>query len=309
MESWCKYHGGKLPPAAQLFEPCIDGQGKTLTRFTVAVTVTDLGVMVETPAFAQQQELQSRQTIASHKQYLASNGAKGSITLVDGQRFEVLRFGSVGGPIDYTLNSLDGKDPRRLRDVVSMRRTAPAGERTAGSFEFRFADGTTSINKHSLTNWYTELLPDGTMRSTSVTFGGIASQHMLLVVRSNPQARPKQVRIVVREIATLQIDSVDTQPRTSIAVQGNDEKLAAALQARWTRAAAGKPIRAYTRTAFDGPSWCSSISQGTIESSLVCQQLWAEHEIALRAGVLTPSTTPASLAGEYIQELAHRTLM
>ncbi len=309
MESWCKYHGGKLPQAARPFEPCTDGQGKTLTRFTVAVGVIDLDVMVETPALAQQQEHQSRQTAASHRQFVASNGARGSITLVDGQRFEVLRFGSVDAPIDYDITSLDGKDRRRLRDVVSMRRTVPAGDGAARSFEFRFADGTTSSNKYSLTNWYSEILPDGTMRGTSVTFGGIDSQHMLLVVRRNPQARPQQVRIVVRDIATLQIESIDTQPRTPIAVLGNDDKLGAAVLARWTRAANGKPVRAYTRTAFDGPKWCYSISQGTIESTLVCQQLWAEHEIGLRAGVLTPSTTPATLAGENIYELANRTLM
>ena len=146
MESWCKYHGGKLPQAARPFEPCTDGQGKTLTRFTVAVGVIDLDVMVETPALAQQQEHQSRQTAASHRQFVASNGARGSITLVDGQRFEVLRFGSVDAPIDYDITSLDGKDRRRLRDVVSMRRTVPAGDGAARSFEFRFADGTTSSN-------------------------------------------------------------------------------------------------------------------------------------------------------------------
>lgn len=309
MESWCKYHGGKLPPAAQILEACTDSQGKTLTRFTVAVAAAHLGVMVEAPAFAQQQALQRSQTLASHQQYVASNGARGSITLVDGQRFEVLRFGSVGAPIDYSINSVDGKDTRRLRDVVSARRTAPAAEGTAGSFEFRFADGTTTSNKHLLSNAYSELMPDGVMRGTAITFGGILSQHMLLVVRSNPQAKPKQVRIVIRDIATLQIDLIDTQPRSPIAVQGNDENLAATLLTRWTRAVAGKPIRAYTRTNFEGPNWCSSISHGTIESSLVCQQLWAEHEIAMRAGILSPSTTPATLAGEGIYELARRTLM
>jgi hypothetical protein len=308
MESWCKHYGGKHPPSV-VFVPCTDGQGKTLTRYTVAFYIKDrITVMVEAPSLAEKEELEKRLALASHKRYMDSNGAKGSITLVNGQSYEVLRFGSANAPIDYEISTVDGKHDRQLRDVVSIRRLSPAGERTSGNFEFRFADGTTSRDKHRLSNSYHSVLPNGIIGSTQIAFGRVSSPHMLLVVRSNQQASPRQVRIAMRDIDALQIDSIDTRPRSHITIESSDAKLYAALMARWTRAASNQPIQAF-RDGYVGPVWCSKVSLETIEVSIVCNQLWAEHEIARRSGVYTPSTTPATLADENFNALNDRTLM
>lgn len=310
VSAWCADNGGKLPPKQpSLNEPCTDAQGQLLTRFNVHTNVENMSISAETPAMARQFDSEDRAQVEDHKRYVTSNGATGTIKLMDGRSFEVLRFGHAGAPIDYYLIESKGQPYRLLREVRSLRRTAKAGEGKPARFDIRFVDGKIGEGTHKLFNAYREMWRDGSLGSTTVTFAGITSEHLLLVVRSNKTSTPLQVRIAIADIKELKIDKIDERPVAPIAVRGRDDKVASALLKRW-KATAGKTNKPFhSRVMHDGPTWCSEVRYATIESSLVCEQLWAEHTIAIQTGILSPQTTPALLSGESIYTLRDRTLM
>lgn len=311
IESWCADNGGTYALRSQNWM-CRDKQGQAIARLWIGNSPTAKGdvtfIRIEPQDLARRNDNQRQQRVDAHNRYVSSNGAVGSITLVDGRRFSVLRFGSTEYPIDYVLQGKN--EDRPLRDVRSLRRTSPAGDRTPETFDVRFADGTSTTGTHLLTNSFDYLNENRQLSKRRVTLAGLSSNQMILVVRNPGQAGAMQVRIRTREIAEIQIDSIDQRPVTRIHTQGNSAtKLESDLQARWARAVAGKPSARYYRQINEGPNWCHTVEHGTTESSLICRKLLAEHELAARTGLLTPQTTPATLAGEGLTELANRTLM
>lgn len=303
---WCQAAGGKVTQPAVHFY-CVSPQNKALSQFTLAryAIGTKVGVLSGEAAQKKWERIASARD--AHKRYLASGGAAGFLTLKDGTRIEVLRFGTPVAPLDYSLLSHDSTKPGRRLYEVRLVELVSDSDNQKRQYRITFQDGTVS-NDYVLSNSITQEIP-GTdrMQGTGVMFAGIGSAHMDVVVRRKPNAKPTNAAIATRDIRKLEITKIDNSPASPIAVVSSDPEIERAVLARWRAAAARKGRVPFN---YDGlPStWCGYTSNRPVEVGYLCTQLAVEREIASRRGYFDAAETPASLGAESMYDLAKRTI-
>jgi hypothetical protein len=240
--------------------------------------------------------------------YMVSGGASGSVTLINGTRLEVLRFGTPSAPINYVLNGAGARD---LRDARSIERL-PGGTQANAGFKVVFADGNVTTGKHSVSNYY-RTYPQGQSFAimTEVGFAGISSNHLALVVRRSAKARPSNALVAVQDIAKIEITAIDTKPAVRIDVADSDPALERTLFAKWHAAASGKPRYVFNPATAGETGWCNQRDAGwPIELNYFCSRLAAEIHHAERQGYWSADTTPVSMNGDYnIYKLVKRTIL
>lgn len=304
MDKWCVTYGGKLKRTGQLLD-CLSPQGDVVGQFSLAIGNNVLVGATSVEA-AQERVKRRTQSAAAHRKYVASGGAAGYVTLKGGARYEVLRFGTPAAPIDYELNADRGIAGRHLYEARLIE-LVPGTDKGKRAYKVTFQDGTVSSD-YRLSNAYVEYAPGSDLgRGMSVAFAELASNHMAMVVRRSPNAKPSNAAISVGDIVKLEITKIDTAPAANIDVMTSDPVLERAVRARWREAAAPKG-RVPFNYDVGYASWCYKAWNRPIEVAYLCRQLDVEYDLAKHRGYWDPVDTPASLGSESVYKLGERTL-
>lgn len=229
----------------------------------------------------------------AHINYLRSNGITGTITMVTGKRYELLRLGTPTRNIDYRL----GNSVRFLREVAHARQTRADGK---VSWTITYRDGSTAPSDEFVDNFYLQADNRDPQSLYLSAGGGIGSTHIMVVIRLAPGEEPILARLNRPDIAEMTFNEIDASPLRPITVRSvPTEGERAGWMRRW-QAAADR------RTGFDLPAELSFFNNSLcgwgaapepMEITYFCTARKQEIETAKRNGRLTPQTTPLLLSG------------
>lgn len=311
LAKWCYANNGTLKSEVLRFQYCVGADGKAIALLNVGIS-DRLFIQVYDAETAARMQSNVMKSDSERLAYLKSNGISGVLTLLSGERIELLRIGNRSQPKDYQLNTpypnLENLKLRYLREVASVRRIS-SPEVKPGRWEIQFSDGEKTVGAYSLVNTYLANKGDSSY-NTDEGLAGVQSAHLLMVIKRAGSDAPIEARISIFEIASISFNKLVTSPTTVIPVKTSDADFESKLKNKWineSRARLEKPV---DDSMPIPPTICrgSGINLDTIELRAICAQYLGEWRIANSSGRYTYLQTPLHLLMESHDSMSVRSI-